>query len=325
MSRLAALLVAAVLCSLDPTGALSQQLRKITFLTDAGPLGRHALFFVAQAKGYYKQEGLDVEILGGRGSAATIREVAAGAATFGFADSGTLVLSRANEGVPIKMIGIVYARAPHGLMALASSGIRGPKDLAGKKLADTSASSNYILFKVYAQKTGLDPKSVQWIFTDFNSLPGLLATRQVDAIGQFSMGKPMLEKRGNEPIVFLSYAEAGMEFYSNSIIAADKTITDDPKLVAAFLRATQKGMHDAFANPKEAGELMKKALPLLDSDIIAGETANVAELANPPERQGMPLLVLDPKKVQETVSLVKDNFEVKRAPSVDEVSARIDF
>jgi NitT/TauT family transport system substrate-binding protein len=325
MLRFAALLVAAILCGSHPTGAVAQQLRKVIFLTDAGPLGRHALFFVAQAKGYYKQEGLDVEILGGRGSAATIREVAAGAATFGFADSGTLVLSRANEGVPAKMIGIVYARAPHGLMALASSGIKGPKDLAGRKLADTSASSNYILFKVYAQKTGIDPKSVEWIFTDFNSLPGLLATKQVDAIGQFSMGKPMLEKRAGEQIVFLSYVDAGMEFYSNAIIAADKTIAEDPKVVAAFLRATQRGMRDAFGNPKEAGELMKKALPLLDADIIAGETANVAELANPPERKDIPLLVLDPKKVQETIDLVKDNFEVKRAPSMDEVSARIDF
>jgi NitT/TauT family transport system substrate-binding protein len=325
MSRRVAFLVAAVICALAPFGASAQQLRKITFLTDAGPLGRHALFFVAQAKGYYKEAGLDVEILGGRGSAATIREVAAGAATFGFADSGTLVLSRANEGVPVKMIGIVYARAPHGLMAMSSSGIKGPKDLVGKKLADTSASSNYILFKVYAQKNGIDPKSVQWIFTDFNSLPGLLATKQVDAIGQFSMGKPMLEKRTGEPIVFLSYAEAGMEFYANSIIAADKTIAEDPKLVSAFLRATQKGMQDAFANPKEAGDIMKKALPLLDADIIAGETANVAELANPPERKGMPLLVLDPKKVAETIALVRDNFEVKRAPSAEEVSARIDF
>ena len=106
-----------------PTTSAQQAQRKIVFLTDAGPLGRHSPFFVAQAKGYYKEEGLDVEILGGRGSAATIREVAAGAATFGFADSGTLILSRANEAVPAKMIGIVYAQAPHGLMALAESGI----------------------------------------------------------------------------------------------------------------------------------------------------------------------------------------------------------
>ena len=78
------------------------------------------------------------------------------------------------------------------------------------------------------------------------------------------MGKPMLEKRASQPIVFPSDAEAGMEFYSNSIIAADKTIADDPKLVAAFLRATQKGMKDAFANPKEAAKELNKASLLPD-------------------------------------------------------------
>jgi NitT/TauT family transport system substrate-binding protein len=325
MSRVYFLVLAVALTAMQATGAFAQQLRKITFLTDAGPLGRHSLFFVAQAKGYYKAEGLDVEILGGRGSAATIREVAAGAASFGFADSGTLVLSRANEGVPVKMIGIVYARAPHGLMALGSSGIKSAKDLVGKKLADTSASSNYILFKAYAQKSGIDPNSVQWVFTDFNSLPGLLVTKQVDVIGQFSMGKVLLEKRAGGPINFLSYSDAGMNFSSNAIVTAEKTLTEDPKLVAAFMRATQKGAADAFAHPKEAAEIMHKALPLLDLDIIASETANVAELANPPERKSIPLLVLESKKVQETIDTMKGSFDLKRTPTVEEVSAKVDF
>lgn len=327
MTRIIVALALALISALPAIQpAFAQQLRKIIFLTDAGPLGRHSPFFVALAKGFYKEEGLDVEILGGRGSAATIREVAAGAATFGFADAGTLILSRANEAVPAKMVGIVYAKAPHGLMALAESGIKGPQDLKGKKLADTSASSNYILFKAYAQKVGLDPKSVEWIFTDFNSLPGLLATRQVDAIGQFSMGKPMLQKRaGGREITFLSYAAAGMEFYSNVVIASDETIARDPKLVSSFLRATERGMKDAFAKPAEAAELMRKYLPLLEADIIASETRNVGELANPAERKDMRMLVLDMAKVNQTLSVIQENFELKNKISAADVSAQMDF
>lgn len=315
----------AILCGLAvPTQA--QPLQKIVFLTDAGPLGRHSLFFVAKEKGYYRAEGLDVEILGGRGSAATIREVAAGAATFGFADSGTLIISRANENVPVKMIGIVYARAPHAMMALKSSGISGPKDLPGRTLADTSASSNYILFAAYARASGIDPNSVKWVFTDFNSLPGLLVTKQVDAIGQFTMGRPMLQQRvPNDDIVVLSYKDAGMEFYSNSVVTADATVQSKPALVKSFMRATQKGMADAFANPQEAAQLMHKSMPLLNAGIIADETKSVSELAVTPETQRDGLGVLNRDKIAQTIQIMGTAFKLSRQPTVEEVSFINDF
>jgi len=77
-------------------GAGAQE-KKIVFSTDWGYNGRHAYYFTALDKGYYKAEGLNVEILGGRGSGTVIKEVAAGTVKIGFADAGTLVLARANE------------------------------------------------------------------------------------------------------------------------------------------------------------------------------------------------------------------------------------
>ncbi len=325
MRRLGCVLILGLVAILANPVICDAASKKVTFITDAGPLGRHSLFYVALDKGYYKQEGLDVEILGGRGSASTAREVAASAAQFGLADSGTVILARANEKLPIKLVGIVYAKAPHGLMALSSSGIKKPADLRGKRLADSSASSNYILFKAYAKKVGLDPNAVEWVFTDFNSLPGLLTTKQIDAIGQFEMGRVVLEKRARQPITFLSYADAGMQFYSNAIIASDKTIQEDPALVKAFLRATRKGMADAFANPKEAASIQRKYMPLLDLDVIESETKSVAALANPPDRAEVPLLTLERKGVEKTIQLMTENFDLKDGPKADDVAAFLDF
>jgi NitT/TauT family transport system substrate-binding protein len=326
MRRLACSLVLAIAALLpDLTTGHAAAAKKIIFITDAGPLGRHSLFYVALDKGYYKQEGLDVEIVGGRGSASTAREIAASAAQFGFADSGTVILSRANEKLPVKLIGIVYAKAPHGLMALSSSGIKRPEDLRGKRLADSSASSNYILFKAYARRIGLDPESVQWVFTDFNSLAGLLTTGQIDAIGQFEMGRAILEKRSNQAVTFLSYAEAGMQFYSNAIIASDKTVAEDPELAKAFLRATRRGMMDAFANPKEAAAITRKYLPLLDGEVIEYETNSVAALARPPERASVPLLTLEKEGVAKTIQLISENFDLKNPVKVDDAASFFDF
>lgn len=325
MRRLGCVLILGLVAILANPVICDAASKKVTFITDAGPLGRHSLFYVALDKGYYKQEGLDVEILGGRGSASTAREVAASAAQFGLADSGTVILARANEKLPIKLVGIVYAKAPHGLMALSSSGIKKPADLRGKRLADSSASSNYILFKAYAKKVGLDPNAVEWVFTDFNSLPGLLTTKQIDAIGQFEMGRVVLEKRARQPITFLSYADAGMQFYSNAIIASDKTVQEDPALVKAFLRATRKGMADAFANPKEAASIQRKYMPLLDLDVIESETKSVAALASPPDRAEVPLLTLERKGVERTIQLMTENFDLKDGPKADDVAAFLDF
>src|SRR5271155_4150559 len=76
---------------------------EINFTTDFGYYGRHAYFYVALDKGYYKAEGLDVNILRGQGSIDAVKKVAAGAATIGFADAGALVLARANDNIPVKL------------------------------------------------------------------------------------------------------------------------------------------------------------------------------------------------------------------------------
>ena len=82
---------------------------KITFVTDFGYLGRHAYYFVAQDRGYYKEAGLDVSIVRGQGSADAVRQVAAGSAQIGFADAASVILSRANDQTPVKLVAMVYA------------------------------------------------------------------------------------------------------------------------------------------------------------------------------------------------------------------------
>src|SRR3972149_1806565 len=84
----------------------------VSLITDFGFNGRHAYFFVALDKGYYKDAGLDVKIIGGKGSVDAIRQVGAGNATFGFADTGSLVLARAKDNIPVKTLGVGDAPPP---------------------------------------------------------------------------------------------------------------------------------------------------------------------------------------------------------------------
>src|SRR5260370_41147506 len=84
------------------------QTTDVTFITDFGFNGRHSYFFVALDKGYYKAEGLNVNIIRGQGSIDAVKKVATGAAQIGFAVDGAVILGPGNDSIPINLIAIVY-------------------------------------------------------------------------------------------------------------------------------------------------------------------------------------------------------------------------
>src|SRR5215467_3098823 len=85
-------------------------LDSVTLITDFGYNGRHAYFFDALDRGYYRDAGLEVKIVRGAGSVDAIRQVGAGSAMFGFADAGSLILARANDQIPVQLVAVVYRK-----------------------------------------------------------------------------------------------------------------------------------------------------------------------------------------------------------------------
>jgi len=289
---------------------------KVGVITDAGFLGRHAYFFVAIEKGYYKEANLDVNVLRGQGSAEAVKQVGAGNVTFGFADAASTVLARGNDNVPVRLVAIVYAKPPHAIYALKSSGIRKPKDLEGRQIANPAGGAIPKVFPAYAKVAGIDESKVKWVVASSESLPGLLALGRVDAIGQFTVGEPRLKKdaEGKE-LVELTYGDAGLDFYSNGIIASENTISTNPDLVQRFVTATIKGLKYALDNPKEAAEIMKKYHRELDADLGAAELVKVRELAVVPNSS---LGKIEPKRAQSTIDLVASAFSLKNPVRVEE-------
>ncbi len=219
-------------------------------------------------------------------------------------------LARSNDNIPVKLLAIVYATPPHAIFALADSGIKGPKDLEGKTVADSAFSAIPLIFKAYAQATGIDAQKVKWIAADSAALPGLLATGKVDAIGQFTVGQPLLAAAVTpKTLVRLAYKDAGLDYYANGIIATEATIKDHPDVLKAFIRATFKGMRDAFANPTEAGEIMHKYHKEVSADVAKGETELVKELAEVP---GHKMGVIDPARIQRTIDIMVKSYPMKQ-------------
>jgi NitT/TauT family transport system substrate-binding protein len=299
-----AAIAAAILFPLGGAGAA-----EVNFTTDFGYYGRHSYFYVAYDKGYYKEEGIDLNFLRGQGSIDAIKKVASGAATIGFADAGALALARGNDGIPVKLLAIVYASPPHAIFALSDSGIKAPKDLEGKTLADSAFSAIPLIFNAYAQAAGIDAKKVKWITAEVSALPSLLATGRVDGVGQFTVGEPLLADAVQpKKLVRLAYKDAGLDYYGNGIVATEQTIKDNPQLLKAFVRATLKGMRDAFADPAAAGEILHKYHKEISAQVAQGETELVRELAVVPGRQ---LGVIDEAKIASTIDIMKKSFPIK--------------
>jgi NitT/TauT family transport system substrate-binding protein len=287
----------------------ARALDSVSLITDFGYNGRHAYFFVALDKGYYTAAGLDVKMLRGQGSVDAIRQTGANNATFGFADAGSLVLARGNDQIPVKLAAIVYAKPPQGIFCRADSGFKTPKDLEGASIANPAGGATVDMFPLYAKAAGIDAGKVKWVVASSESLPGLLAGNKVPCVGQFVVGEPLLQKQAApEKLVRFAFLDVGLSFYGNGIVATDTTLATKPDMVKRFVAATVHGMRDAFANPDEAGAILHKYHSEIDADVAAGETRAVAELAQVP---GLPLGMIDPARIDETIDVVNTVFKLK--------------
>src|SRR6476659_11108556 len=99
--------------------------------------GLHVPFYYGKEKGFYKDEGIDLTINEGRGSANTVQVVAAGSDTFGLDDSSSVILT-ASKGADVKSVMSLLNTTGYSVVSLADAGIRTPKDLEGKKVAVTA-------------------------------------------------------------------------------------------------------------------------------------------------------------------------------------------
>jgi NitT/TauT family transport system substrate-binding protein len=284
------------------------RLDKVTLVTDFGYSGRHAHFFEAVDRGYYRDAGLEVKITRGQGSADAIRQIDAGLAMFGFVDAGTLVLARANDHSAVKLVAAIYRKPPQAVFCREDSGLKRPKDLEGNAIADTAGASIPALFPAFAKAAGFDAQTVRWVHANIESLPGLLATDKVPCVGQFTLGEALLQSRlGSAKLVRFAYADAGLNYYGNGIVASAATIASKPDIVRRFVEASIRGMKDAFADPAAAGAIMQKIVPQMDATIAKKETEAAAELAQIP---GQPLGEIDPARIEATIDVVKGAFRL---------------
>jgi NitT/TauT family transport system substrate-binding protein len=276
-------------------------LRPVKMLLDWIYQGPNAGFMVAKSKGIYEQAGLDVQIEAGKGSGSTAQLIASNVAQFGFCDGFVLGFSAA-KGMDLKMIASVYRRNPAGVMVLASSGLKTPKDLEGKSVGIAPGSAQFQQFPAFLRGCNVDVDKVRVVNVDPAGAGPALITGRVDAIGGFVQGYvPSIEVRGNKETGTMWYADCGVDVVSNGIIARPATLKENPALARDFVAASMKGFLYARQNPDEAIAILKTYLESIEPAISRRELELSWKTWVTPNTAGKPLGWMSEKDWASTV------------------------
>ena len=322
---LATLLAGVVLAAL-PLAAQAQT--KIKMVLNWKYQGPQAWFFMAQDKGYFKAEGLDVEIDQGEGSSASITKVAAGAYQAGFGDINALINLAATRpaDAPVAVY-MIYNTPPFTIVVKKDSPIMTPKDLEGKTIGGPANDGALKLFPAFAKVAKIDAAKVNITNMAPNLREQMLLRGQVDAIFGFTNTVYFSAKLvGIDPekdLRFINYADYGMDLYSNAIVFSRAFVKDNPKAVAGFVKAVNRAINDSLANPEAAMDTVMKREPLLKRDVEKERLlATIKEEMNHPEVAKIGFGDVDPVRLKRAIAMVVDANGLPRTPPNDEVFDR---
>jgi len=236
-SRLAVTTAAFTCLALAPALALE----KVSFGLNWVPEGEHCGFFQAQARGYYKEAGLDVELRPGNPNVNMPLLVASGELDMGMGSSFT-PLNLVNRGVPARMVAAYFQKDPQTLVAHPGQGVSTLADLKGRPVMVGNFSRNEFWQFLKARFGFTDDQLRPY---SYSSAPFLADPKAVQQ-GYVTEDAFMLGKAMKEAPVVLLLADYGYDNYATGIFATDKYIDAHPKTVQAFVDATTKGYEECM-------------------------------------------------------------------------------
>ena len=292
-------------------------LRKVTFQSDWFPQAEHGGFYQALAKGYYQEEGLDLEIISGGPGAGVLLKIAKGVADFGMFRGDDAILA-ASRGLPLMMIGATLQHDPQAILVHADSLVQSFADLDGRTVI-AAVGMTWIPYiqKKYDITFGLIPTSY--------GLTQFLADK--DTIQQcFLTSEPFFARQRGAEVRTLPLSATGYDSY-HVILTRRALVRDDPDLARAFVSASIRGWRDYIdGDPTPAHELIIarneqmtaehldfSRQALIDHQLAAGDPAKG-------ERVGQLLL----ERVQRKIELLQE-FEVLEKPMRAEDVATVEF
>lgn len=303
--------------------ASAQDLTEINFSLDWAWQGMHGPFLLAQDRGYYAEEGLDVTFDRGFGSGDTISKIAAKAYPMGFAEGTSLLKFNAeNPDDQVITVLVINDQSPTGVISTKENGVATPADLMGKKVSATQNAATVLLWPVFAELNGLDEDGIEYLFVEPSLRDSMVIQGQADATFGFSTTTVLnMIQAGvaKEDVTYFTMAQYGLQPYSSSIIVRKDYAEENPDIVKGFVAATVKGMIDMFEDPESGIVLLKEQEPLIDVEIETARWYLAEELALlTPSVLENGISEVDRERYETAAKQVAQAFDIDVEPNMDD-------
>jgi NitT/TauT family transport system substrate-binding protein len=278
------------------------------------PNVQFAPLYVAIDKGYFREEGINLEI---DYSMETDAVALVGANELQFAiASGEQVLLGRQQGLPVVNVSTWYGNYPVGVVSLKERNIKTPQDLKGKIIGIPGLyGANYIGFRALLDQVDLSESDMILMSIGYNQVEALLA-REVDAAVIYVPNEPVqLEEQGYT--LNLLQVSDYVTLVSNGLITNEKTLASDPELVESMVRAFNKGIKETLSNPSAAYEICTRYVENLNEENEAAQRKVLAVsqqfYAKQPVGYASPEAWNSMLDILTKMNLVDEDFDVEQA------------
>ena len=212
--------------------------------------------YVAKEKGFFRDQGLDVDIRHAS-SGQHLTLLVAGEIDFTTADSASVLKRRSDPGLPVVAFALFGQRGQQAFVALKESGINTPKDWEGKTFGyKISQPPDYLAI---LEANGVDRSKITEVRVGFD--PRVLTEGQVDILAVFKSNEPDTIRRIGHEVNIWDPADYGVPSIGLTYITHEDLVDEEPDRVERFLKGTMRGLQYAFDNQEEALDIVMEYAP----------------------------------------------------------------
>jgi NitT/TauT family transport system substrate-binding protein len=258
-------------------------LDKVTLRLDWVFGSEHAPIFLARDKGFFRDEGIDVDVLGGEGSTVTVKLVGNGNADFGYAaaDQGMMAYAK---GLPVVATAVILQKNPVAVIFSQASGIKTLQDLYGKTLGVPTLSVAEKQWRYVEKLNHIYDSKIHQVSLG-TGIATMIEAEKVDAAVAFFFNDGLKVVSDGTPMGWILLSDVGLPIYSTSLIVSEDTINKNPDLVRRFTRAFVKGWTYSLSHQDEALQTFLKDNPTVDPKYSALKFPEVLKLTQSPDTE----------------------------------------